>query len=217
VPARVLILLVATLLLGGRLELRAAPQRIATFNVPAFTLNPDALLQTDEGGSTSSREELLKWILKSINFLILAAVLVYLLRKPLARFFAERLDTIHEGLEEGRRALATSEAKLAEVEAKLKGLEQEIVDFRARAQVEMQAERERLRQASERDAQRVMEFANAQIEAAVRAAKLELKRYAAGQALELAEAAVRRRLDEPLRHQLVSRFVAQLKESRSKN
>jgi F-type H+-transporting ATPase subunit b len=191
------------------MELRAAPQRVAGFDAPSVTMQ--ALLQTDESGSASSHEELLKWI----NFLILGAALIYLLRKPLAEFFAERLETIHEGLEEGRRALAASDAKLAEVEAKLKQLEREIADFRARSQAEMQAERERLRQAAERDAQRVLDFANAQIEAAVRAAKLELKRYAAGQALELAESAIRRRLDEPLRHQLVSQFVSQLKESQS--
>lgn len=193
--------------------LQAAPQHIAKADSTAFTLRPGALLQTDEGGSASSHEELLKWI----NFLILIGALIYVLRKPAARFFAERLDTIREGLEEGRRALAGSDAKLAEVEAKLKRLEQEIADFRARSHVEMEAERERLHQAAERDAQRVMDFANAQIEAAVRAAKLELKRYTARQALELAESAIRQRLDEPVRHQLVNHFVNQLKESRSQN
>jgi F-type H+-transporting ATPase subunit b len=193
--------------------LRAAPQRIATVDLLSFAPRAGALVQTEESGSAPAHEDLLKWI----NFLILAAALIYLLRKPLARFFAERLDTIHEGLEEGRRALAAADAKLADVEAKLKQLEQEIAAFRARSQLEMQAERERLRQASERDAERVMDFAQAQIEAAVRAAKLELKRYTPRQALEMAESAIRRRLDEPMRHQLVSRFEAELKESRLHN
>jgi F0F1-type ATP synthase membrane subunit b/b' len=120
-------------------------------------------------------------------------------------------------LEEGRRALAASDAKVAEVEAKLRNLEREIADFRHHSELEMQAERERLRQAAEQDAQRVMEFAQAQIEAAVRAAKLELKRYAAGQAVELAESVIQRRLDDPTRHQLVNRFVAELKEPQSRN
>jgi F-type H+-transporting ATPase subunit b len=211
--ALALILVVAGLLWGGRMELRAAPQPVISPDSHSFILQGSALLQTGESGSEPSHEELLKWI----NFLILAAALIYLLRKPLAHFFAERLDTIHEGLEEGRRALAASEAKLLEIEAQLKELEQEIADFRARSRLEMQAERDRLRQAAERDAQRVMDFAQAQIEAAVRAAKLELKRYAAGQALERAESVIRRRLDEPMRHQLVSQFVAELKEPRSRN
>ncbi|HEV2114385.1 MAG TPA: ATP synthase F0 subunit B [Terriglobales bacterium] len=172
-----------------------------------------SLLDTEESAPAESHHLLLEWI----NFLIVAVVLAYLLRKPMARFFAERLDTIREGLEEGRRAMAESEAKLAEVEKKLKNLEQEIADFRARSEVEMRAERERLREAAEREAQRVMDFAQTQIEAAVRAAQVELKRYAAAQAVELAESVVRRRLDDPLRNKLVSQFVAELKEPHSKN
>lgn len=211
--AQVMLLSLVSLLWSGRVALRAVSQPVTLSNMPSTALQAGSLLETEEGGSAESHHLLLEWI----NFLILAAVLVYLLRKPMARFFAERLDTIQEGLEEGRRAVAASEAKLAEVEKKLKNLEQEIADFRARSQLEMKAEGERLREAAEREAQRVMEFAQAQIEAAVRAAQVELKRYAAVQAVELAESVVRGRLDEPLRHKLVNQFVAELKEPQSRN
>ncbi len=191
------------------MELRAAP-RVVTTGLHLCTVRAAALFQGEE---SNSHRDALEWI----NFLLLAAVLVSILRKPLARFFAERLDTVQEGLEEGRRAVAASEAKLAEVEKKLKDLEREIADFRARSEVEMKTERERLQHAAEREAQRLMDFAHAQIEAAVRAAQLELKRYAAGQAVELAESAIRRRLDDSLRHKLVNQFVAELKEPQSRN
>jgi F-type H+-transporting ATPase subunit b len=208
-----MLLSLVSLLWSGRVELRAASQPVAISDSQSPAVQAGCLLEADEGGSAESHHLLLEWI----NFLILLAVLVYLLRKPLARFFAERRDTIEESLEEGRRAAAEAEAKLAEVEKKLKDLEQEIADFRARAEVEMKAERERLREAAEREAQRVMEFAQTQIEAAVRAARVELKNYAAAQAVELAESVVRRRLDEPLRHKLVNQFVAELKEPQSRN
>lgn len=212
-PVPALILLAASLLGCGQSQLRAAPEPVVISDSQSPAVQACSLLEGSESGSAESHHLLVEWI----NFLILAGVLGYLLRKPLARFFAERLDTIHEGLEEGRRALAASEAKVAEVEAKLRNLEREIADFRHHSELEMQAERERLRQAAEQDAQRVMEFAQAQIEAAVRAAKLELKRYAAGQAVELAESVIQRRLDDPTRHQLVNRFVAELKEPQSRN
>jgi len=195
------------------MELGAAPRAVTTPDLHSCTVQTATLFQAEESNSGESHHEALEWI----NFLLLAAVLVYLLRKPLARFFAERLDTIQEGLEEGRQAVAASEAKLAEVEKKLRDLEREIADFHARSEVEMKAERERLQQAAEREAQRVMDFAQAQIEAALRAAQLELKRYAAGQAVELAESVVRRRLDDPLRHKLVNQFVSELKEPQSRN
>jgi F-type H+-transporting ATPase subunit b len=211
--AQVVLLSLASLLWSGRVELRAATQPVTISDLQSPATQASSLLEAGESDSAESHHLLLEWI----NFLILAAVLVYLLRKPMARFFAERLDTIQEGLEEGRRAVAASEAKLAEVEKKLKDLEQEIADFRARSELEMKAERERLQQVAERDAQRVMDFAQAQIEAALRAAQLELKRYAAAQAVELAESVIRRRLDEPLRHRLVNEFVAELKEPQSRN
>lgn len=162
-------------------------------------------LATEEGAAPA-REDLFKWI----NFAILVVALGYLLRKPLGGFFADRLGSIRKELDEGRRALEASENRLAAVEAKLRGFERELAEFRASSEQEMEAERERLKDAAEREAQRILDFARSQIEASARAAKLDLKHYAAGQALELAEALIRGRLDDNTRHRLVSRFVGGL-------
>jgi F0F1-type ATP synthase membrane subunit b/b' len=48
------------------------------------------------------------------------------------------------------------------------------------------------------------------MEAAVRAAKLELKNHAAQQAVDLAGGLIRQRLDEPGRSRLVKEFAATL-------
>lgn len=154
---------------------------------------------------------------KIINFLIMAAALVYLLRQPLKDFFADRDDAIRQGLEEGRKALAAAEARMSEVETKLTNLGQEIAAFKAESERAMEAERERLKQSAEAEAARLMEFAQTQIESATRAAKGELKRYTAGQAVELAEAMIRQRLDDPTRRGLVARFVRELKNREVQN
>ena len=52
--------------------------------------------------------------------------LAYILRKPLADFFAQRSASIRSGLEEGRKALEASQAQLKAVEEKLQHLEEEI-------------------------------------------------------------------------------------------
>ena len=152
-----------------------------------------------------------------INFAILAAGLAYLLRKPLSAFFSGRLDAIHHGLEEGRRALQASQAQLAAVEDKLKNIEREIADFRAAAAREMEAERQRLQESAEREGERILEFARTRIEAATRSAKLDLRRYAAGQAVALAETLVRARLDEAARGRLLSRFASELDGGAARN
>lgn len=169
-------------------------------------------LQADQS-SGSLRDQVFRWI----NFVIMIGALAYFLRRPLSDFFADRLDAIHQALSQGRRAVEVSEARLGEIEAKLANVQQEIEGFRADSEREMQAERERLKQSAELEAQRILDFAQVQIEAATRLAKAELRKYAARQAVELAEAQVRQRLDDPARQRLVGNFVAGLGKLELKN
>jgi F-type H+-transporting ATPase subunit b len=148
---------------------------------------------------------------KVINFALLLAALIYLLRKPLRGFLANRSEYIERALEEGRRALDHSQAQLRSIEEKLKHLEEEIAGFKAAAASEMETERQRLRLTADDEAARILDAARAQIETSTRAARLELKWYAAEQALQLAETTLRQRLDETAQQQLVYRFVQEVK------
>jgi F0F1-type ATP synthase membrane subunit b/b' len=115
-----------------------------------------------------------KLLYKTINFIILVGALGYVLRKPASEFFRSRSASIEKGLEEGRQALVTSQAKLQEAEAKLARLESEIAEFKNTALREMDANRVRMEQATAEEAARLLDAARAQIETTVRAAKLEL-------------------------------------------
>jgi F-type H+-transporting ATPase subunit b len=152
-----------------------------------------------------------------INFVILVAGLGYILRKPAAEFFRSRSSSIQKSLDEGRKALEASQAQLQVVEAKLQGLEAEIVAFKASAAREMEAERQRLQKASAAEAEKILESARAQTNVAIRAAKLELKKYAAQKAVTLAEELIRGRLDDSGRERLVTQFVATLETKERKN
>ncbi|MGA2609991.1 MAG: ATP synthase F0 subunit B [Terriglobia bacterium] len=166
----------------------------------------------EEAGNKAGHELLYKFI----NLALLVGTLGFVLRKPLAGFFAERSASIRKGLEEGRKALEVSQAQLKIVEEKLQHLEEEIAAFRASAEREMEAERQRLKLAAAEEAEKILQSARAQTEVAVRAAKLELKSYAAEQAVELAEGIIRRRLDEAGRKQLVSDFLTEVESRKSR-
>jgi F-type H+-transporting ATPase subunit b len=168
--------------------------------------------ESEESGKGARRE----LFYKLINLALLVGTLGYFLRKPLAGFFTERSASIRKGLGEGRKALEVSQAQLKTVEEKLQHLEEEIAAFRASAGREMEAERQRLKLAAAAEAEKILQSARAQTEVAVRAAKLELKSYAAEQAVGLAEEIIRRRLDEAGRNQLVSEFLAQVESRESK-
>ena len=202
--------LLGLLMLGA--DAAAAPRLARNASVIPVTPALSAMLQSEQLPA-ESRES----IYRTINFVIMAAALVYFLRQPLKNFFADRTDEVRRGLEEGRKARAAAESRMGEVEARLNNLGNEIAAFKAESERAMEAERERLKQSAETEARRLMEFAQTQIEAAARAAQGELKRYAAGQAVEMAEAMIRQRLDDPARRGLVARFVRELKNPEVQN
>ena len=160
--------------------------------------------EKDESGQSNES------LYKVINFAILVGALTFLLRKPLSVFFAQRTSEIQASLEEGRKALKDSEARLKQVEEKMNGLEAAIAALRAEAEQEEEAELNRLREAAKAEAERIVVTARDEIEGAGRVARLELKRYAAEQAIRLAEEHLRQHLDKKQRTSLVKRFLTKL-------
>jgi F-type H+-transporting ATPase subunit b len=154
---------------------------------------------------------------KTINFIILVGGLAYVLRKPLEDFFSSRSASIQKSLDEGRKALEASQAQLQVVEDKLRGLEAEIAAFKDSAMREMEADRQRWQQTIAEEAARIVESARAQTDTAVRAAKLELKNFAAQKAVARAEELIRARLDDSDRRRLVTQFAASLQSKERKN
>jgi len=183
---------------------------VQVFRAPLLAAAPPAG-KAEESGSS---HELLFEI---INFALLAGLLGYLYRKRGRAFFNERSDTIRKSLEEGRQALDRSQAKLADAEKKLAGLQEEVRALKQRAEVEIANEQERMRQAAEDEAHRIEEFAKARILAATNSAKLELKDYVVEHALEQARSRIQQRMDEESRKKLVGYFLADLNSKAKSN
>ncbi len=152
-----------------------------------------------------------------VNFLILVIVLAYVLRKPAASFFSNRSGAIRRELEQARRAIEESKAKLAEAADKAAHLEQEIQNLRAAARQEMEREGERLRQEAAQEAAKIQQLAQARVAAALRAAQAELRTYAAAQVVAKAQEALRRRLDDEGQHRLLRDFLTELRTKASPN
>jgi F-type H+-transporting ATPase subunit b len=142
-----------------------------------------------------------------INLIILIAVLVYLLRKPVAQFFYQRSQQIRKALEEGRQALDSAQSKLRAAEEKMLQLEQEIAALKEAAMREMASERERMHEAAEAETERILASAQSTIETATQRAKLELKKHAALQACELAAKMVQEQLNPERQARLVGSFI----------
>jgi F-type H+-transporting ATPase subunit b len=180
---------------------------LGTFQIlraPVFAAAPPAAKAAEGGEGLKVSHEL---IFDTINFILLGGLLVYLYRKRGKAFFNERSEAIRKSLEEGRQALERSQARLADAEKKLAGLQDEVRALKKRAEAEIADEHARMQQAADDEAHRIEEFAKARIQAATNAAKLELKDYVVEQALDQARGMIRQRMDEKNRERLVSFFL----------
>ena len=200
------------LIAGGIFLFAARPEACLTApaaggsGLEASTRLSSLLVFTAQEGEGESQDNGRKAFFEWLNFAILVGGLFYLLRKPLASFFGARSVSILKALGEGRKALEESGAKLKLVEWRLERLNEDIAALQAEAAKEMEAEAERMRRQAIVEAERISESARAQIEAAIRAAKIELKTFAANQATEIAGQMVRGQLNSENHGKLVQRF-----------
>jgi len=144
------------------------------------------------------------------NFAILVGVLGYVISKKGAPWFASRSQSIRQSIVEAEDIRAKAEASAAEVDRRLATLETEIQELRAHAHREEAAEAERIRAQSAADLTRIREHATREIESASKGARLELKRYAAQLAVDLAEQKIRRQMTPQIQSTLVENFARDL-------
>jgi F-type H+-transporting ATPase subunit b len=159
----------------------------------------------EEGGNGAQERtnEIFKWI----NFVLVAGGLFWLFGKVLPPKFRGNADTISSAITRATAAKAEADRQLREAEEKLAHLENEVAQLRATAQREGQTEAERIRNVTQMDAQKIGIAATAEVEAAERAARFELKAIAANLAVDGAESLLAKQLTPQAQEALVSAFV----------
>jgi F-type H+-transporting ATPase subunit b len=157
---------------------------------------------------TGLSKQAVYWIFTVINFLILAAGGVWVVRKVMPNGFAPRTAEIQKAIEEARKASAEAGARLTEIEGRLSRLDTEIAGIRSSAESDFGAEEQRIKADAENDARLVIVAAEQEIAAAARTAQRDLKAFVAGLAVDLAEKKIK--VDDATDHALVRDFAAQL-------
>jgi F0F1-type ATP synthase membrane subunit b/b' len=163
---------------------------------------------TEEVGSANHvmSQTSFKWV----HFLILTILAYWLFAKVLPSTFRHRADNISSAITKATAAKAEAERQLKEAAGKLASLESEVARFRAQAQKDAAAELERLRAMTKMDAEKMGLAAKAEIEAAERAARVELKELAAKLAMDRAESLVAKELTPALQEAMLNDFVQRL-------
>jgi F-type H+-transporting ATPase subunit b len=178
--------------------------------VMAVLLAMPAIALAAQEEEPKSAEQPVSTGFKWVHFVILAALLYWLLTKVLPPTFRRNADNISSAISKATIAKTEAEKQLKKAEAMLANLEQEVAQFRSLAQKEAAAELERLRAMMKIDAERIGFAARAEIEAAERAARVELKQLAAKLAVDRAESLVAKELTPALQEAMISNFVNSL-------
>jgi len=148
-----------------------------------------------------------------INFVLLAAGLGYLAKKNAGPYFAKRSLAIRQNMIDADVARAESDAKVAEVDARLANLEGEIEALQSNARQEAEADAERIRQETGAEMAKIQARIAEEIASATKSARLELRRYSAGLALDLAERKIAARMSPEVQDRLVDHFAAAMADS----
>jgi F-type H+-transporting ATPase subunit b len=164
--------------------------------------------RAEEAGSASqqSAESLFKWI----NFAVVAGVIVWLSVKKGPGFFGRRADAISSNIQKSTESKNQADLQLRDAETKLENLEKEVADLRATAQRESAAEAERIHNLAVTDEKKIAEAGRAEVVAAERAARLELKAFAASLAVNGAESLLAKQLTPAAQEALINNFVKTL-------
>jgi F-type H+-transporting ATPase subunit b len=158
-----------------------------------------------EHGSSGPAEVSIWW--KWANFAILAGGLAYLIGKNAPAYFAQRNEEIRKGLEEGAELQREANARTAAMEARLKNLESEIADMKAKAKADIAAEGERIQAETAAAIAKIQAHADSEIAAAAKNERIQLRTFAADLALKLAEQKLRGQLNPQSDAGLVNGFL----------
>ena len=152
--------------------------------------------------------EIFKWI----NFAIVAAALLWFANKG-GPWFRDNAKNISSAITKAQAAKAEADRQLKDAEQRLARLEEEVRALRIQAEKEGAAEAERIRALAKSDLEKVGVAVKREIEAAERAARLELKALAAKLAVDGAESLVAKQLTPQTQDALIAGFVKSLEGS----
>jgi F-type H+-transporting ATPase subunit b len=147
---------------------------------------------------------------KIANFGILAAVLVYFLKGPIARHLTSRASAIREDLVTAAATRAAATEQLADIHRKLKTLPAELEALKAQGAQDVVAEQARIAQAAAVERERLLEQTRREIANRLRLARRELTVHAAQLAVNVAEARIRQSMTPDDQLRLVDRYTAQI-------
>jgi len=149
-------------------------------------------------------------VLRIINFLILAGVLVYFTRKPIVNALRNSIESVRTLLKEAEASREASEARMKVAEDKVAGVDREASELLEAARQESEVEKERILSEAGQALEKLKAEASMAIEQELKKAQDILRREAAEAAVALAEKVIREKVTPEDQARFVSEYLEKL-------
>jgi len=121
-----------------------------------------------------------------VNFAVLAGIILFFAGKYLPKTFRANREDIQHRLVDARSATEQAHQRLTAIEQRLAHLDEEIAAIRKQAEQDSVADEARIKASIETERERIVAASTRDIAAAANAAQRDLKRFAAGLAVDRA-------------------------------
>ena len=159
-----------------------------------------------EGGLDKGKD--LIW--RTMNFAVLAIILFFLLRKPLAKGLESRRQGIKDELDDLEVQKQEAEKRLAEYKEKLSQLDKEVETIVAEYIREGEAAKAKIIEEAHALSEKLQEQAKKNIEHEFDKAKQQLKAEMAGQAVAMAEQLIKEHINEEDQERIVDEYLTKV-------
>jgi F-type H+-transporting ATPase subunit b len=185
---------------------------LSTLSCLAGTLLLSAVAFAEEAGhgGEEAMTFLGDWLPRLVNFVIIAAIVVYFTRKPVRDFFKNRSVEIAKAMQESKETRERAVAALAEMEQKIKELEAETSRLVADAQARGEKDRQILAEEGRKVALDIQAQAKQSIDLEVMKAKSALAAEAALLSLNLAEANIKDKIGKKDHDRIVKEYISKV-------
>jgi F-type H+-transporting ATPase subunit b len=172
-----------------------------------FLLVSPALAQEEKPNAADTTTG---YIFRWIDFALVVGAFAWVIGKFGGPYFKTTARAISDAIHGAAAGRSAAERDLAEASRKLESIGVEIQELRRAGSRDSAAEAERLRALAKSEAEKIARAAVAEIEAAERVARQQLRAIAARVATERAEALLKQRMNDASERALFGKFVGEL-------
>ena len=167
-----------------------------------------------EGGGHGGALNWTDFLLRLLNFGIMVAILVKLIKKPASNFFASRRENIEKLLAELEAKKKEAEETSAQYKAKLAVLDEETRGIVAELVAEGEAEKKKIIEAAQKQAEYLKQQGQLAIQQELKAARESLQEEIGEQAVAAAEEILRKNMKAQDQQRLVRDFMTRVVEAK---